>query len=306
MLAANLGLVLTVLAWGSTAPVLYELLKTWDPVVLTVVRFSLSSVIFLVWLRIAEGRFLLSGGLPWQQIFWVGLNLAAFTTLLTFAIEYSNPINISIISAAAPIPAAFVNRFLTGQNPPMAIIVAIPVVIMGGIFSSVDMDAFGQSMSVFRFEPGDGLMLIAVVLWSTYSALLQRWFGDASQLRRTTLSFLGATPMIAIVAAVLMVMGVESIPSEMPDATGWGFVIWTSLATSILGTYFWNVGVQHLGIVVGTMFLNMIPMVAISVSVMFGLEPRLEQVIGGVVVILGVASAQYWSMRTARMGRSNG
>ncbi len=304
MLIANLGLLLTVLAWGSTAPVLNELLKTWDPVALTTVRFTLTSVVFLVWLRLAEGRIVLPGVFPWRQVLWVSVILTSFTTLLTFAIDYSNPINISIISAAGPLAAAVVDRVLNGRNPPGAILMAIPFVVAGGVFSGVDLAAFGESGPVFRFEPGDALMLIAVFLWPTYSALLQRWFGDMSQLRRTSLSFLGATPMIGIVLLVLMLTGVESLPDHIPDAQAWSFVIWTSLATSILGTYFWNVGVKHLGVVVGTMFLNMIPMVAIGVSILFGIQPRMEQIAGGVLVMAGVAAAQYGSMRRQRAGRA--
>jgi drug/metabolite transporter (DMT)-like permease len=295
-----MGLVLTVIAWGSTAPVLNELLKTWDPVVLTVVRFSLSSIIFCVWLRVSEGRTGNASNQPWGQILWIGAILASFTTMLTYAIDYSNPINISIISAASPIAAAFVNRFVNGTMPPRAIMFAIPVVVAGGVFSGVDFAAFGQGLSIFRFEPGDAIMLVAVVLWSTYSILLQRWFGEASQLRRTTLSFISATPMVFVICAVLVVSGVESLPTQMPNAKGWGFVLWTSLATSILGTYCWNVGVKQLGVVVGTMFLNLIPMVAIGVSVWFGIEPRLEQILGCVLVVLGVGSAQYCSIRAKR------
>jgi drug/metabolite transporter (DMT)-like permease len=305
VLAANLGLVLTVIAWGSTAPILNELLKTWDPVVLSTGRFMLSSVIFLIWLRIAEGRIAFPRGELLHQTLWIGGILVVFVTLLTFAINYSNPINISIISASAPIAASFVNRFLTGKNPPRAILFSIPVVVAGGVFSGVDMDAFGQGASVFQFQPGDAIMLVATALWATYSALLQRWFGDTSQLHRTTLSFVSATPMIIVVCAVLMGVGVESLPAQMPDAKGWGFLIWTSLATSILGTYCWNVGVKHLGIVVGTMFLNLIPMVAIAVSIWFGIEPRTEQLMGGILVIIGVASAQYWSLRVQRTAKES-
>lgn len=43
MLVANLGLFLTVIAWGSMAPVVNELLKEWDPITLAAARFVLTS-----------------------------------------------------------------------------------------------------------------------------------------------------------------------------------------------------------------------------------------------------------------------
>ncbi len=292
MLLANLGLFFTVIAWGSTAPVLNELLKTWDPVVLTAARFVLSSSVFLVWLKLAEGRLGWVGGIPWREVAILSIILTVFTMLLTYAIRFSNPINVSIIAAAGPVAASLIDRMLTGRNPPRAVMMALPLAVFGGIFASVDIDAIGSGGGFLKIEGGEIIMIAAVFLWPLYSALLQRWFSGMSQLRRTTLTFAGATPMLVIAAGILVLSGVESIPPAIPGIDNLALLAWTSLATSILGTYLWNVSVGKLGIVVATMFLNLIPMVAILVSMMFGIEPRMEQMVGGVLVIAAVVQAQ--------------
>ena len=304
MFAANLGLVLVVITWGSTPPILYELLQTWDPYLLSMVRFVMTSVVFFIWIWIAERRMLFAGVLPWREIFWVSTTLAGFTSLLTFAIHYSNPINIAVINAISPIVAAFVNKFLTGESPPRSVLLALPIVVIGGVFSGIDLDSFGNAEALFRFEPGDALMLLAVILWPTYSALLQRWFGDMSQLRRTALSFSGATVILLPCCLVLIWFGIESFPSVMPDVRGFGFLLWTSLGVSIFGTYMWNVGVKQIGIVVSSMFLNLIPLVAICVSMLFGIEPHMEQVAGAFLVILGVTGAQLGARRKLKASLS--
>jgi len=292
VLMANLGLVMTLIFWGTMTPVVNELLKEWDPVTLVAARFLVTSAVFLVWLRLSEGGFLGRGMIPWRQVLVLGGILALFSVLITVAIRFSNPITIAVIGAAGPISASLIDRLLTGRNPPWAVLTAIPLVVVGGVIADIDLDALSAGEAAFHFQGGEIIMVGCVFLWPLYSALMQRWFDGMSQLRRTALSFISAMPMVLGVAAILLVLGWEDIPHEMPDARGWGLFLWTTLATSIIGTFLWNVSVGRLGVVIATMFLNLIPGVAILTAMMFGIEPRMEQLIGCGLVIVAVAQAQ--------------
>lgn len=293
MLIANLGLFVTLIAWGSTAPVIFELLKDWDPISFVAARFLLTATIFTVWLWISEGRFMGRGGvIPWRHVLILSAILALFSVLLTVAINYSNPINIAVIGAASPVSASLIDRFLTGRTPPKPVMLALPFAVLGGVLADVDLKSMMAGGDIFHFQGGEIIMVGCVFLWPLYSALLQKWFDGMSQLRRTTLTFTMATPMVVSVATVLLLGGWETLPAEVPDARGWGLFLWTCIATSILGTFIWNVCVGRIGIVIATMFMNLVPAVTIVISMMFGLEPRIEQVIGCVVVVLAVAQAQ--------------
>lgn len=293
MLTANLGLMLTVIAWGSTAPVIHELLKEWDPIVLVAARLVVTSAVFMIWLRVVEGRFLGKGMVPVREVLILGGILALFTILLTLAIRFSNPISIAVIGAAGPIAASLINRILTGQNPPGAVMNAIPIVVVGGVIADVDMEALLGGGDALYFQGGEIIMVFCVFLWPLYSSLMQRWFDGSSQLRRTTLSFASATPIVICAAVFTIVMGWESLPARIPDAKGWGLFLWATFATSIIGTFMWNVSVGRLGVVVATMVLNLIPGVAILTAMIFGIEPRIEQIIGCLLVIAAVGQAQY-------------
>ncbi len=293
MLIANLGLMLTVIAWGTTAPVLHELLKDWDPIPLVAVRLMISSAVFMLWLRISEGGFLGRGLIPMRQVFILGAILGLFVTLLTFAIRLSNPISVAVIGAAGPITASLINRLLTGQNPPTPVLSAIPIVVAGGIISNVDMRSLFNGEDAFHFQGGELIMVACVFLWPLYSSLLQRWCDGMSQLRRTTLSFSAAALMVGTVTCFILFMGWESLPSEAPDLRGWSLLLWATLATSIVGTFLWNVSVGRIGIVIATMCMNLVPGVAILTAMVFGIEPRIEQLLGCLLVILAVVQAQY-------------
>ncbi len=293
---ANAGLVLTVFAWGSTAPVVHQLLETWDPLVLTAARSLLTAPLFLVWLALAEGRAGFAPDVPWPKVAMLGAMLASFSVLFTLGINFANPITVAIMSAAGPIVAGFVDWIVNGRRMPGGVLAAVPFAIVGGLLAGVD---FGSSGGLFRFAGGEPLILAAIVMWSFYSCLVQKWLPGTSQLRRTALTFIGASPVLIIVASVMVAFGFEALPTQAPSARGWGLFLWTCLAISILGTLFWNIGVHHVGIVVATMFLNMMPVVAVLVSMMFGIEPRLEQLIGGLIVIAAVIRAQ-WRPPSAR------
>jgi drug/metabolite transporter (DMT)-like permease len=296
LFGANIGMFLTVVAWGSTAPIINELLKQTDPVVLTAARYLLTAVIFYVWLMIAEGKIGRLSDIPIKQVMILSGIMCVFIILFTYAIHFSNPINVSIIVAGGPVAASLVDRMISGRRPSKAVYIALPLAVFGGIVASVDLRGLFTGGTVFRFEGGEILMVFGVFLWPLYSALLQKWLDGMSQLRRTALTFIGATPMVVCIAGVFVFFGLESLPIWDFDSKYIMFFVWSSLATSILGTYLWNIGVLRLGIVVATMFLNLIPVVAILVSMAFGIEPRMEQLIGGVLVVIAVVQAQLRTM----------
>lgn len=62
----------------------------------------------------------------------------------------------------------------------------------------------------------------------------------------------------------------------------------------------WNPGVKRLGVAVASMHLNLIPLVAALTAVSPGFEPRVEQLVGGLLVVAGVLQAQYRRLAKAR------
>lgn len=300
MLWANAGLIVTVIAWGSTAPVVHELLKTWDPLVLTAARFVLTAPVFLIWLRLAEGSIGRgSAGLPWRPVIVLSLLLGGFATIYTIGIRFANPITVAIIGSAGPVAAGVIDWLLTGRRIPRTVLTAIPLAVAGGAVATAD---FGGTSGVFDLRGGEILVVIAVVLWPLYSSLLQKWLDGASQLRRTALTFAGAAPILVASASLAVAFGIEDPPVAFADTGGWALFVWSSLAISIMGTLCWNIGVAHVGIVIATMFLNMIPMVAVLVSMLFGVEPRIEQLVGGLIVIVAVVQAQLRTFLAKRRG----
>jgi len=59
-----------------------------------------------------------------------------------------------------------------------------------------------------------------------------------------------------------------------------------------MGVLLWNFGVRRLGIVVASIYLNLIPVISVLIAVALGYEARWEQLVGGALVLAGVAWSQ--------------
>ena len=71
-----------------------------------------------------------------------------------------------------------------------------------------------------------------------------------------------------------------------------GLVIWMVAMAVIAGLIFWNYGVQKLGIVISSIYLNFVPIFAVLIIAILGTPPRLLQIAGGALVLIGVFLSQ--------------
>jgi drug/metabolite transporter (DMT)-like permease len=88
----------------------------------------------------------------------------------------------------------------------------------------------------------------------------------------------------------------------MPRPTGGELLIFLYMGAFVagIGVMMWNFGVQRLGIVIASIYLNLIPVVAVSITVALGTRPRVEQLAGGVLVLAGVGLGQFRSFARRR------
>jgi drug/metabolite transporter (DMT)-like permease len=81
-------------------------------------------------------------------------------------------------------------------------------------------------------------------------------------------------------------------------ATDWLLMLWLILVLVSIGVLLWNFGVQRSGVVTASLYLNLTPIVAISILALGGAAPNPQQMIGGGMVILGILWAELATMRT--------
>lgn len=299
-LKANLGLLLTVLVWGTPIPLFAVLLQRWDPLTLAASRyiFALPVLIALLWLgnpALRRERRIMPRGVSWTRLLLLGgPGMCGFALLFLFGLEHSDPVSVAVIAAASPLVASIVARLVKGLRLARGVGVAIALAIAGGLLTRLDFADLGEG---FSFQGGEPLVLLAVTCWSWYSVKAQDWIPGVSQLHLTTATVFAASLTMTLLVLLLALTGYPlRIPADpRPDEIA--LIGWIGISMVCIGILTWNLGVKYLGVVVASLFLNLIPVVAITTATILGADLRLEQVLGGLLVIAGVVQAQLRARR---------
>jgi drug/metabolite transporter (DMT)-like permease len=167
--------------------------------------------------------------------------------------------------------------------------------ICGCVLATVDFTRAGRP---FDLRGGEVLILIAFACWTWYSTAAQRWLAGWSQLRISSTTMTAGGVMLAIVYLVAAPLGAAAFPPPVPaTAFDWLVMVWMVLALVSFGVLLWNFGVQRSGVVTASLYLNLTPIVAISILAFGGAAPNAQQVIGGAMVILGILWAELATLR---------
>jgi drug/metabolite transporter (DMT)-like permease len=302
VLAANLGILTTVLFWGSQIPTLSLLLERYDPFVLAAARYAVAVPVLWLILRAREPGPLFPPGAPLGRIALLGgVGMAGFTLLYSIGLAHSDPVTAAVFAAATPPIASVVAWALEGQGLTGRIAGAIVFAVAGGVLATVDLEALGGH--AFAFRGGEPLLVMAIVFWCAYSILAQRWLSGYSQLRITAITLAAAAPSLFAAYAAAAATGLAPTPPPAPRALDVALVVWIGVAVVCAGILLWNAAVKRLGVVATSLYLNLIPVVAIVLSMVVGYQPRTTQWLGAALVIAGVLQAQ-WSQIRAQRRRS--
>ena len=135
-LFANLGMLVTVSAWGSFFPVLERLLQNWDPFSATVGR-QIVGATFLIALVVANRRRVpLPRVVSWRRILLLGGVGVSFGSLITsIGVAYSSGLSSAIISTTNPVSAALTAALLYREPLGRAVILGTLLSVVGGLVS---------------------------------------------------------------------------------------------------------------------------------------------------------------------------
>jgi len=289
VLAANLGLIVTVAMWGAQVPVLHDLTTRWSPFFLSLLRYLAAVPVFLVLVLLFEGMPSAAPRVaPWRLAL-LGGAIALFSLLYTFGVANSNPITAAVISATSPVIASLVAWLALRVKPGRAVWLALLLVVPGGLLAMVDWSA---PQGPLGLRGGEILIVAAIACWSWYSIMAQRWLAGRSPLRITGLSAAAACPVLLVGYLAADLAGLTYGELGAMSLKDMGFLAMIVLGVVVLGIVLWNNGVARLGLPVAALYLNLIPVAALLVALAFGVMPRAEQLMGGALVILGVILAQ--------------
>lgn len=287
-LAAHVGTVVTMFAWGTLVPAAKIVLREFDAWSLSTLRVVVAAGVLLVisvgidglsWLRT----------IPWPRALGLGAAIAAFSLLYTVGIALSNPIPAIIVSGASPAVAAIYASLAFRLPLPRGAFAAFGLSTSGAIIAALGNVDGGAQAGV---RGGEWLLVVAALSWTWYSLKAQHWLGSWGQHRITAVSYFGAAAVLVPIYLVLLAAGVAAPPSALPSAPAMSLLVWIIGAVTLLGGVLWNYGVSRIGIIVTSLYLNLIPVFGILTAAAFGIYPTRQQMLGCALVIAGVALLQ--------------
>ncbi len=295
---ASLVLLLAALIWGSMIPVLAALAEQYDNWLLSWSRYILGMPVLWLAVLLSNPPTVAPRPLPWGRLLQLGTAMTAFSVLYTFGVAHAHPATSAIVLMCGPIWATLLSRVMLGSTTPPGFFFTLVLVVFGGIV--VVLGTPGRAPGSFGLEGGEGLLVLAQLCWSWYSIRAQQWLSDRGQIALSALTSSVASVLLGVVCGVVWALGGLVWPTRPPTPGEWGMIVWIGVLGVAAAVLLWNTGVSLVGVPVASLFANSAPVFAIGLAALMGREPSWLQVVGGLVVLGGIAQLQIRQTRAAR------
>jgi drug/metabolite transporter (DMT)-like permease len=289
------------LFWGLNIPLSSALLRSFDPFWLPTSRYLIAAAALGAWVAVTLGPRQLRSPIPLSRIAGLSLLVSGFLLLFNLGLLHTHPVTAAAVIAGSPVYVAVVMRAMTGARLAPGFWTATALTLVGAGIAVYGRIEAGGGGAGLRLQGGEAFLVGSIACWTVYSILAQRWFRpDVPQLRRTWLTSLGAIPCLLAAWGAARAAGLAPAPNLSPDAGTLASLVVSAVVCTALATVAWNTGVARLGIAAGGVWQNTIPVFAVLISLVgYGVVPTASQVLGGAVVLVGVAWMQWRSLRVA-------
>lgn len=278
---AELAVLGVMVVWAGNFIVVKSALEVLPPVGFTFLRFALASATLMLLLRWREG----SIGLPRRDLVAIcglgALGFGLYQILWTTGLQQIAAGDSALIIASTPVLVAFLAVIARSD-------VLTPGKLIGGVVSFLGVAAViasGPGLSIGGSLVGEAITLLAAICWSIYTAFGAPFLRRHSPLKTTAWATVAGTVVLAPLAATQLasVGGPTLTPGVVGAILYSGF-----LAAGVANVIVLN-GVRVVGPTRTSAYQFLVPALAVGLAFLFLAEPiRLGQVLGGVVIIVGV------------------
>jgi drug/metabolite transporter (DMT)-like permease len=280
---AAVFLILATAFWAGNFVFGAAALESVDPISLTWVRWALALVPLAIVAQVLEKPDWRAAmrHLPLMAVLGV-LGVTGFSLLLYYALQFTSPLNASLINAvnpalmvvlAAVLPAVWQGGRREGLT--WRSVLGILVGLIGVVIVITD----GDVLALLRqgVNPGDLLMLGAILAWSIYT-LVGRRIHDVPPITSTAIQTAAA---VVLLSPFLAINGLQW-PSDVP---GWGAVAYIVLFPSFGAYVLWNAATRRVPAATASIYINLMVVFTALIGLPFGFGITWVQVLGGILVV---------------------
>jgi drug/metabolite transporter (DMT)-like permease len=279
-----LWMLLVPLFWGGAFGAAKHIITEIPPMTAAALRFGLAGLILLL-VTIGCGE--------WKpaalKAHWRGLMLMALTGIFAYnaffflALARTSAINGSLIMATTPVFVTLGAAFFLGEawNRRLGFglllsLTGVVLVILQGAPNTV----MPQSVNA-----GDLLFIAALFSWVAHGLISKGVMRGVSPLLVTTATTLAGSVLLAACSVW------EGSWSRVPamSAQAWTEMAYVTVCATVIAFFLWNKGVQQMGAAKASMYMNLVPINAAWIAVLFyGAPMTWAQLAGMAMVIAGV------------------
>ncbi|MDQ0341177.1 drug/metabolite transporter (DMT)-like permease [Caldalkalibacillus uzonensis] len=280
----HLFLICVALFWGLNPVIGQVLLDTFHPVLISTFRWLIALCVLLPVTLLNNQIDFSIVKRHWKNIFLAALlGITLFQTLTYIAVQYTSPINITLITTATPILIAIFSYFHTSESLNVHQITGMILATIGvlWIISQGDVSVFVE----LNFNRGDLIMILAVFAWAGYSMVSKELIKDFQLI--TSITICSVLGVLLLVPAALWAL-VTHPPLHITFEAIAGLIL-LALTASILAFLWYNLGIKSLGTNVAAMYMYLIPVFTGVTSFIILRELlNMHQILGGMLVGYGV------------------
>ena len=227
----------------------------------------------------------------WKIITLIGLlGIASFNTLLYTAAQTTTALNIALTQSVMPAIIVLLSFLLYREKVSRRQIAAVCLCIVGA--AVIVMRGDWKRLQQLEFVTGDLLMLLAVCLYALYSVLLRK------RPAIHPLSFLTTTFLVGAVSLLpLYVWELSSAPPLQLNQPVILSLIYVGICPSILAYLYWNRGIEQIGANRAGLYINLIPLFASLMAILFLGERFQNYHLSGMLIIFSGLALFNWPRR---------
>ncbi|GAA4343659.1 DMT family transporter [Variovorax defluvii] len=280
-------------AWGGMFLVGHSVLRHVDPFWLTLIRYTLSALLFAALL-------LPRGAAPWRRLRAHAGPLAlrgvagfgVFSVMLLVGLAHSVPSHGAILIATTPITTQLLRWMLDGERPTRSTLLASAlaltgVVIVSGVLESAHSLQDGAQRGASTAF-GDAVAFAGTLGWIWYTRGAARFAGTLDVVEYSALTVLAAWPLLLIGALAATAVGLAAPPDARELRLATSGLLYIGVVSSAIAVLAYNYGVRSMGAVSATAFLNFVPVSALLLSLALGRLPTGHELAGLALVVGGL------------------
>ncbi|USQ79467.1 DMT family transporter [Ornithinimicrobium faecis] len=231
----------------------------------------------------------------WRWLVALSLTgLLGYPLLVYVALEHTTALSASLVNATNPALIVLVAALTLRERLRPLTLLGVIIAMAGAlvVLSRGDLGVLAGA----RFGAGELVMLGAVVAWTAYTII-----GRAGQGRLrvppVTAVAVQAAITVVVVAPVSLATGGPSLPMT-PQAAG--AVLFIAVFPSVLAYLLWSRALSDLPAGSAGVFLNLITVFVAAFTLLAGQPYSLAQLVGGLIVIVGVIVTNVPVLRRGR------